>query len=68
MPSLKALAMAASPGAKYQCACVHHDAVACATARYGYSFERAEPCQCICHDQDEDDSTPDYGYTTALSK
>jgi hypothetical protein len=35
------------------CACLHDDALDCARERYGDDTD--EPCDCVCHDEPEDD-------------
>ena len=42
-----------SPGT-YGCACVSHNAYACAELRYGYR-NLPEPCECLCHNWEDDD-------------
>lgn len=47
-----------------RCACPRRDATDCANFRDGldlramfgeYEVEDADPCECVCHDDDEDD-------------
>jgi hypothetical protein len=42
------------PRGTYGCACVAHDSVECAAIRYGMDHW-GEPCECLCHQQSEDD-------------
>lgn len=37
-----------------RCACVNLDAMECAASRYG-GDACGEPCECVCHEEDEDD-------------
>lgn len=56
-----------------RCACPHHDAVECAHTRHGTivglceqdvwedecNDAREHPCECSCHDRDEEDINAD---------
>ena len=42
---------------KYGCACLDRDSVQCAAIRYGMDHY-GEPCECLCHQWDDDDEYP----------